>query len=69
VKQLEHMQKLCRAICEMNSEAPHDLCGEQREFYLPRLRTCLLAVGALFPAEMAQTFAPSTGGPAGGQGE
>lgn len=47
------METLCRAIWEMNKQAPHDFGGEQREFYLKRLMDAMLAASTLFPAQMA----------------
>jgi hypothetical protein len=56
VNQREHIAALCKAIAEMSREAPHDLCGEHRQFYGQRLGDAFGAVGHLFPAAMAKAL-------------
>lgn len=50
----QQIETLCRNLWEMVKQAPHDFGGEQREFYLPRLRDCVVAAGTLFPAQFAR---------------
>lgn len=45
---------LCKAVFEMNKQAPYDFCGEQREFYLPRLTECLVNIAKLFPKQLSR---------------
>jgi len=49
----QQIKDLCRAIWEMNKQAPYDLGGEQAEFYIPRLRTCMIAAANLFTEQFA----------------
>jgi hypothetical protein len=44
-------EELCLAIIEATNQADYDLCGEQREFLLPRLRKALACVLKLFPMQ------------------
>lgn len=53
----QEIHKLCLAIWQMQKQAPHDLGGEQREFYLPRLTEAMLACAQLFPAQFASIVA------------
>ncbi len=46
--------KMCRLIYEMVAQAPGDFCGEQREFYLPRMRDLLVLAGELDGQFMAR---------------
>lgn len=50
----EQIDALCRAIWQMARQAPHDLGGEQRDFYLPRLNEAMVAAAVLFPAQFAR---------------
>lgn len=45
-------KELVHAVVQMIQQAPHDFCGEQREFYLPRMRDAFTAVAQLFPEEL-----------------
>ncbi len=40
-----------QAVIECAAQAPNDLGGEQREFYLPRLTLAMGNLGKLFPRE------------------
>lgn len=53
----EHIDTLCKALWEMLNQAPHDLCGEQREFYLSRMRDSFVAATTLFPQQMTRVVA------------
>jgi hypothetical protein len=57
----QHIKTLCKAIWEMCQNAPHDLCGDHRRFYIPRLTDAMTAAARLFPAD----FARAMYGPAG----
>jgi len=46
--------KLCRLLFEMLQQAPSDFAGEQRAFYLPRLRDAMVLATELFPQHMAR---------------
>jgi len=56
-KQREQADLLCRVIWEMAENAPHDLIGEHRDFYLPRIQKALLAIGVLYPIPLARAAA------------
>jgi hypothetical protein len=53
----EQIETLCKAVWEMCKQAPHDLSGEQHEFYLSRLTNCMLAAAQLFPAQFSAEVA------------
>lgn len=52
---------LCDHVYAMSRQAPHDFGGEQREFYIPRLHECLVALAVLFPEDMAIAMAIGEG--------
>lgn len=55
----KNIEVICKTIYEMIAQAPHDFCGEQREFYLPRLRDAFCSAGMLFPQQMARAIESS----------
>jgi len=46
------MNNICRMSMEMLERAGSDLVGEQRAFYLPRLREIFVLLTKLFPENM-----------------
>jgi hypothetical protein len=45
-----------QALIECQHQAPHDLCGEQREWYLPRLRQMLMFMIKAFPQDFVEAL-------------
>ena len=45
-----------QAIIETANQAPHDFCGEQREFHLPRIQLLFRFMLERFPREMAEAM-------------
>ncbi len=39
-----------RLLTEVKYQAEYDLCGEQRDFHLPRINTAWLLISKAFPA-------------------
>ncbi len=50
----EKTEELCKIVAEVSNQVGHDLSGEQREFYVPKLMQLFVLAGTLFPAEMAR---------------
>jgi hypothetical protein len=50
------MTDAIRAVIECAVQAPYDLYGEQREFYLPRLALAMANLGALCPGPFLSAF-------------
>lgn len=49
-------QEVFTALVEMFVQAPNDLCGEQRAFYLPRINNLFLFMGQTFPWTLSKAF-------------
>lgn len=45
----DYVEQALTLLAECAHQAPHDLCGEQREFYCPRLTQALVLLGTVFP--------------------
>jgi hypothetical protein len=48
------------AVAEMQNQMNHDLGGEQREFYLPRMKKVFLTFTKLFPINMTYALTKAT---------
>jgi len=48
--------RLIRAVQESAAQAPHDFCGDQRDWHLPRLQLAMLTLMELFPTESYEAF-------------
>lgn len=48
-RDVAYADRLCRLILEVQMAAEGDLCGEQREFHLPRLRELKGIMMKMFP--------------------
>jgi hypothetical protein len=49
----EKLVEAIQSVIECAAQAPQDFCGEQREFYLPRLAIAMTGLMARFPGEAA----------------
>ena len=47
---------LLRNLIEVRHQAEYDLCGEQREFHLPRLNESFVLACQLFPVETCEAM-------------
>jgi hypothetical protein len=43
-------------LFESVHQAPSDFCGEQREFYLPRITKAFFNLGEMFPSDMVEAM-------------
>jgi len=50
---------LCTALWEMAEQCGHDLVGEHREFYCPRITEAFAAVTELYPRMMVGVITKS----------
>lgn len=48
--------EILQAAIEVAAQAPYDLCGEQRAFYLPRLEKIKMGLMQWFPSEVGPAF-------------
>ena len=48
--------ELLRNLIECKMQAEHDLCGEQREWHLPRLNNVFTLAAQLFPLQLAEAM-------------
>jgi hypothetical protein len=51
------INKLCRAIAEMAENCNHDLVGQHRENYNPRIMAAYFALLKLYPLQMSREIA------------
>lgn len=52
----EEMIAVIRAAIELANQLPHDLCGEQREFTLPRISIIYLGLIKAYPALVNRAY-------------
>lgn len=57
---LEYIEKLCKAVAEMAENCGHDLVGEHRKNYNPRIERAFVALVQLFPVQMAKAIAEAS---------
>lgn len=50
------IESACLAIAEMAVNCEHDLVGDHRENYNPRIMTALKSLAQIFPAHMAEAI-------------
>ena len=49
---IENLPEFLQAFAEVFCQAGHDLCGEQREFHMPRLQRMFVLACTMFPREL-----------------
>jgi hypothetical protein len=54
------MEDLLVDLFEVVLQAKHDLCGEQREYHIPRLNRVMLGMMSWFPADAAAALERAT---------
>lgn len=53
---LEHLEEFLQALIEVKFQAEYDLCGEQREWHVPRLQRMFVLACQMFPRQIVDAM-------------